>query len=113
MKLRTTKKEVMRSFPSVIRVPYCYLDKMLELESPSGYTAGSYGWGADVYDFGNVAIVTGYSPFGNISPDRSLLNKYNEKADQILEYYSFDAGKAKNRLRELIAEFLTEVANAG
>ena len=65
MKTQVTKKEVLANF-NVYAVGYCELQiafKVAEME-PIYYTAGVYGWNADVYILKGSAIVTGYRPFG-------------------------------------------------
>ena len=58
-----------RDSNKIICVPYCGLQNLLNYESPVAYTARREGWAADIYDMGGgVAIVTGYTPFGNIRP---------------------------------------------
>ena len=78
---QTTMREVKESFDNVIRVYYCDVQHLLRGRDRVAYTAGMYGWNADVYDVGNgVAIVTGYRPFGNIHPPLSLVDRYNSAA---------------------------------
>lgn len=78
---QTTMREVKESFDNVIRVYYCDLQYLLRGRDRVAYTAGVYGWNADVYDVGNgVAIVTGYRPFGDIHPPFSLVERYNSAA---------------------------------
>lgn len=67
MKHKTTEKAIEQNYYKIIKVGYCNLQYLLQYEEPVAYTSGVYGWNADVYDFGNIAIVTGYRPFGNIS----------------------------------------------
>ena len=68
-KTRTTKKAVLANYQDVIVTPYCHLQKELAHHSPRYYTAGVYGWNADIYEVEHngeiVAICTGYRPFGN------------------------------------------------
>lgn len=78
---QTTMREVKEWFGHVICIGYCDLQYLLRKESRIGYTAGVYGWNADVYDVGNgVAIVTGYRPFGDIHPRLSFVERYNRAA---------------------------------
>lgn len=100
----------MNTYSNVICVNYCSLQNLLCCESETAYTSHREGWAADIYDFGNTAIVTGYSPFGNIYPNHETCQKYENKATQIREYYNFDYEKCKARLRSLIHEFIEEVA---
>ncbi len=67
MKFKTTKKEVMAQ-ATCIAIGYCHLQHLLRDETPIAYTYGNAGWNADIYacppPYANVAIVTGYRPFG-------------------------------------------------
>ena len=85
MKTKTTKKAIMQSFKNIIQLGYCQAPEMLAGLEPNFYTAGLYGWQADVYIVDNkTAIVTGYTPFGNIDPSRELIEKYERIAGKKL-----------------------------
>ena len=89
MKFKTTQKAIRANYPTVISVPYCGLQNLLNYESPVGYTVRREGWGADIYDMGGgVAIATGYSPFGNIRPSYELRERYETQAEKIRYDYS-------------------------
>lgn len=107
MKFRTTKKAIMANYGNVIKVDYCDLQNLLKYESPIAYTAGVYGWNADIYDFGGVAIATGYRPFGNICPNYELQEKYEKEARKISYNYSYEEGR--KALKELQKKFIEEV----
>lgn len=107
MKLKTTKKNVNNSFKYVICVSYCELQDLLNYENPVAYTVRREGWAADIYDFGNTAIVTGYAPFGNIRPDYEICKKYEEKAKKMSYIHIFE--EKKKELQKLIVEFIWEV----
>lgn len=110
MKFRTTKKAIMNGYDTVICIGYCDLQHLLNYKSPVAYTARREGWGADIYDFGDTAIVTGYAPFGTVRPDYSMVRAYEDKAKHIL-YSRCDYGHADlcSMLDELIAEFIKVV----
>ena len=116
MKYKTTKKEVKSNYRSIIRLGAVELYYLLKFTEPVAYTSGVYGWNADIYDLGNVAIVTGYRSFGNITPDYDVVEKYNqlgkeiyeEEHDQTKDWNEEDENK-KNRLNKLIKEFIKEV----
>ena len=118
MKYKTTKKEVKSNYRNIIRVGAVKLYYLLKFTEPVAYTSGVYGWNADVYDFDNVAIVMGYRPFGNISPDYNIVEKYNKLGREIYEE-EHDPAKAwneerenqENRLNRLINQFIKEVTN--
>ena len=95
-KIETTKKSVLSSY-RCISIGYCGLDTLLKYESPVAFTCSkSYGWRADVYVFDDVAIVTGYAPFGT---HVSIVQKYEDKA------YSRNN---KEDMRRLIDSFIKE-----
>lgn len=65
MKMQTTQKNILNSFAHVVSAPYCALQHVFAGTEPTAYTAGKYGWNADIYDVGDgIAIATGYRPFG-------------------------------------------------
>lgn len=108
MKFRTTKKAIMNGYNNVICVSYCALQRLLSCESEIAYTTRIEGWGADIYQFGNTAIVTGYAPFGNIRPGYEVNQRYEQKAlDATDGIYKWDEKKAI--LGELIKEYIQEV----
>ena len=58
-KKRTTKVFINHNFKKIIEVGYCDLQFFLKHESPKYYTRGIYGWNADIYTFGDIALSTG------------------------------------------------------
>lgn len=103
MKVRITKKELMRNY-KCISVGYCALQNLLKYENPLFYVVGVNGWSADVYIIGyDVAIVTGYNPIGRVV-DHSVVKKYDEAA------VSFrGALDEKFALKKLCETFIKEV----
>ena len=82
--MKTTKSSVLNHF-TCISVGYCDLQNLLNWKRRAAHTEGVYGWNADVYTFDdrqNVAIVTGYRPFGE-SVDSELIRKYEKKARKV------------------------------
>lgn len=109
MKLMAKRKDVCAAYATIISVGYCHLQRLLSCEQPSAYTCGVYGWNADVYDFGDTAIVTGYRPFGNKHATYNLCRKYEQEASDFF-YTNPDMHKAVNRIRlqRLIDDFIKE-----
>src|SRR5574344_1215021 len=97
MKFKTTAKQI-RSAYRCYCVGYCDLQNLLKFTEPTAYTAGVYGWNADVYTFGDVAIVTGYRPFGARIPC-GLIREYEEMARGICKEHEW--GDTKKRDEEL------------
>ena len=91
MKYKTTKKAVMQGYYKVISVSYCSLQHLLHYEREIAYTTRAEGWGADVYQFGSTAIVTGYAPFGDVRPSYDLNKKYDDMARDIVNSWGVDA----------------------
>lgn len=109
MKYKTTKKDVMNGYSNIICVGYCSLQNLLSCELETAYTSRREGWAADIYDFGNTAIVTGYAPFGNIRPGYDLCQKYETAAEKIRCNYELSWTERKAKLQELIKVFIEEV----
>lgn len=64
MKYKTTKKDVMERMWTFY-CGYCEYQDILDYLEENAYTCGVYGWNADIYEMrDNMAIVTGYRPFG-------------------------------------------------
>ena len=110
MKFKTTQKAIKQGYKNVVQVSYCGLQSLLRCESPIAYTTRAEGWGADIYQFGNTAIVTGYAPFGNIRPGYEVNQRYEEKAAKATDgIYNWQEKKAI--LAGLIDEYIKEVTN--
>lgn len=113
MKYRTTKKYVTATNKIIISAPYCDMQQALIFESPVAYTAGVYGWNADIYRVNlDTVIVTGYRAFGNVKPSHELCDEYNKK---IAEVYRSSAlmtyEKAKEKARALLSEFVEKATH--
>lgn len=108
MKFKTTQKAIKNNYANVISVPYCGLQSLLKCESPIAYTTRTEGWGADIYAFDDVAIATGYAPFGNIRPDHEINQRYEKRAREITDgAHNWEEKKAL--LAGLIKEYIKEV----
>lgn len=108
MKLETTRASVHKAFNTIISVGYCRLQSLLAREEPIAYTTRREGWGADVYEFGDVAIVTGYAPFGEIQVPYDLSQKYERLAEKALYDSKLSFEAQKRILRDLIDDFILE-----
>lgn len=100
MAAQVTKKQILNAYDKVYSIPYCMAQSILSRETPRFYTCGVYGWNADIYTFGNVAIATGYRPFGE-SNEKSfeIIRKLERKA-----YASNHSGKRRSYVGKLLAE---------
>lgn len=107
IKYKTTKKAICNSCATIISIGYCDLQHLLAYISPNAYTSGIYGWNADIYSIGNVAICTGYRPFGDINPDYDITRSYNERA-RIIRHESY-GNDMHQQLSDLLDAYIKEV----
>lgn len=109
MSLELKKRNVMESY-FTIPIGYCDLQYLLRYENKIGYTCGVYGWNADIYVLDNVAIVTGYRPFGEWERPKGIVAKYEEKAKKIHNDNRIKSWeKKKEKLHKLLEDFVKEV----
>lgn len=111
-KVKTTQKAIKEAYQNVIAVGYCNLQSLLDFfyDKERYYTVRREGWGSDVYDFGNVAISTGYAPFGNVRPNYELTQKYEHKAQELrsISLLKTTYPEKRKEAEKLIAEFIKE-----
>ena len=105
--IKFTRKEVQSNY-WCYSVDYGKLQHSLSYTKSAGYTSGVYGWNADIYLFDDLAIVTGYRPFGeHINP--KLVKKYEEKARKIVDNYDLTYEQKKKKVNRLLEKFIEEV----
>lgn len=106
--MKVTRKNIMKEYPNTIQIGYCELQNLLRFRKADFCTSGIYGWNADIYPIDiNIAIVTGYRPFGIIQPNYEIVKKYDEEALKIWKKYDYE--KAKIKIDKLIEKFVKEV----
>ena len=106
MKTQVTQKSVREAYTRVLRVGDGALQNLLRHERPRSYTAGIYGWNADIYVIDGVAIATGYRSFGTKVP-YELAKKYDRAAAEIRER-RLPYEETKEKLNALAVEFVRE-----
>ena len=110
MKRKTTKKELRAWFKTIISVGYCDLQTLFTDIDPAYFITRTEGWAADVYILDiDTVVVTGYAPFGNISPEYDLQRKYELLARRVIGdglYINTDSKLEK--LAALRADFVRE-----
>lgn len=111
MKVRVTQRKIRENYRNIIAVGYCDLQYLLRYEEARYYTAGVYGWNADIYEIdSNTVIVTGYRPFsGTLNVDYTKVREYDEKASKIQFDYSKSYEKNAEKVRKLLKKFIEEV----
>ena len=92
MSMRVYKKHVRAAYPIVAYCGYCDLQYALYSTPKVGHTERAEGWGCDVYEIApDIALTTGYAPFGNRRLPLAITERYEKKAKQILEENSYCA----------------------
>lgn len=109
MNIKLTKKDVLRNFQNVICVGYCDMWYLLQYAEKIGHTERREGWGADIYKVNNeTVIVTGYEPFGNIEPNRTITKHYEEEASKL---YREKSGDIRKKLEKLLQKYVDKILN--
>ena len=110
MKRKTTRKELRGLFTTIICVGYCNLQSLLVDIDPAYYLTRPEGWAADAYIVDcNTIIVTGYDPFGNISPEYDIQRKYELLARRAIgDGLYIDTDSKLEKLAALRADFVRE-----
>ena len=106
-KSQTAQRNIKSVYNNIIEVGYCDLYYLLWAKNADYYTAGVYGWNADIYICGwDICICTGYRPFGNIRPDRKTLEKYEKAAEKIIKSRKYTYETKQTKVIELLQEFI-------
>lgn len=109
MSMRVYKKHVRAAYPIVAYCGYCALQYTLYFTSKFAHTERAEDWGCDVYKIApDIALTTGYAPFGNRRLPLALTERYEKKAKQILEENSCNY-IAKDKLEVLLNELAAEI----
>lgn len=109
MSMRVYKKHVRAAYPIVAYCGYCDLQYTLSFTSNFGHTERAEGWGCNVYEIApDIALTTGYDPFGNRRLPLAITERYEKKAAQILEENSY-CYTAKEKLEVLLNELAAEI----
>ena len=109
MSMRVYKKHVRAAYPIVAYCGYCDLQYTLSFTSNFGHTERAEGWGCNVYEIApDIALTTGYDPFGNRRLPLAITERYEKKAKQILEENSLNY-IAKEKLEMLLNELAAEI----
>lgn len=109
MNMRVYKKHARAAYPIVAYCSYCSLQYTLYFTPKFGHTERAEGWGCNVYEIAlDIALTTGYAPFGNRRLPLAFTERYEEKAKQILAENSYSY-IAKEKLEALINELVAEI----
>lgn len=103
MKVKTTRKAIVKGSVNVRCARYCDLQYLLRTHEPIAYTAGVYGWNFDIYEVYGVTICTGYRNM----PGKRLdsIREYEKKAREIWGNYNIPYETQKEETEKLLQEF--------
>lgn len=90
MKTKTTKKSVYENYSKerVFYFGYCDIQFLAKCFDDKLYTCGVYGWNADILQFRNFALCTGYRPFGTKNKEiEAICKEIDTKVKNDKEYY--------------------------
>ncbi len=101
---RLYKKHVNAAYHIVAYCGYCDLQYTLQSALKIGHTERAEGWGCNIYQLApDIALTTGYAPFGNLSLPLELTERYEKKARENPSYENLQAliKELVNEIREL------------
>ena len=107
MKLKATKKEILDSGKTILKVGYCGGQFLLQHKTPFAYSSGVNGWACDYYNINGVIISTGYAPIGQ-DVNYDTLKEYEKKAQKIADNYNLSHEQRAAQVDELLQAFITE-----
>lgn len=90
MKTKTTKKAIYANYSKerVFSFGYCDIYYIGKLFGNMLYTCGVYGWNADILQFRNFCLCTGYRPFGTNNKEvDAICEEVNAKVKADNQYY--------------------------
>lgn len=97
--MKTTKANIMYRNDRIIQMAACKMANTLRMvkHGRDFFTCGTYGWNADIYEFGEFAICTGYRPFGRYSLPDKFIKSWEQKSEAF--YQKCFSRKADGTLR--------------
>ena len=109
MSMRVYKKHARAEYPIIACCGYCSLQYTLYFAQEIGHTERAEGWGCNIYELApDIALTTGYDPFGNRRLPPAITERYEQKAKQILRANIY-SDSAKADLDALINELAAEI----
>lgn len=100
-----TAKEVKRTHVRTLQFGYGELHNLLYFRRPYAYTAGVYGWNADIYEYASTAITVGDRPFGEkVKP--GTYKPYDIMAGLVLADKNLNYDEKKVKITGLLEDFM-------
>lgn len=100
-----TAKEVKATHVRTLQFGYGEIYNLLTFKNPYAYTAGIYGWNADVYSYGTTAIMIGYRPTGEkVNPE--IYKPYETEAALVIADKNLNWDEKKEKMIGLFEDFM-------
>lgn len=103
--MKTTRKEIYRIYgkENVILLGYCEIRYIQNYLTKVGHTERVEGWAANVFElpapYNNIAICTGYAPFGTKNENARTVCERWEKL-----YYNYDFSQRERMIKRFARE---------
>lgn len=110
--MKTTRKEIYRIYgkENVILLGYCEIQCIQNCLTKVGHTECVEGWAADILElpapYNNIAICTGYAPFGTKNKN---VRKVCERWEKL--YYNYDFNQRKRMIKRFARELSKAINN--
>lgn len=100
------------SYSKIICVNYCNLQNLLRFQEPFAYSTRAEGWACDYYDIDGILISTGYAPIDSkrTKSTYDICRRYDNESRKILCDYSLSYEEMKEKVNNLLIEYIKEVA---
>ena len=113
MQFITTQKSIKSGYEYVIPVGCCFMDNLLRYKQPIAYTTRVEGWAADIYEYNsNIAIATGYAPFGTMkltTEQYMIIKEYEKQAIAINNNYDLEYNVRKREVELLLTACIDDL----
>lgn len=108
MNIKLTKTDLRNNFGVIVSCDYRELQSLLSIKSPIGWNKGIYGWNFDAFDFGGVALITGYCTRGaDIDLPLDFCMHWNKRArNATYEERKQILAEFEKELQRLVKEFI-------
>lgn len=105
---KITAKEVKRTHSKVYQFGYGELHNLLSFRKPYAYTAGVYGWNADIYSYASTALTVGYRPIGGkVNP--AIYKPFETMAGLVIADKTLSLDEKREKVNNLLDKFMEAI----
>ena len=111
MTTQVTRKSIVSNY-KCFSFGYCELHPLFANSEREYYTAGVYGWNANVFISNGIAIISGYRPFGK-DVKREVYKPFVERAEALTNDFNTSKGAITfEQYRKSLSTLQSEFAEA-